>query len=137
MLIRLRSPLKRGLITVGIARIMAQAKKMRLAVQVQALDTVEHRMISMDVAVFDEGQPSAYVYCHQCCNLARFKFRTGESLELEPTGTKGSAEQLKTEVDEALLSAPASRAICHPAPNARRAGVGKYWNNCPNREIAV
>ena len=46
----------------------------------------------------------------------RFKFRTDEAIELEPTGAKGSAEQLETEVDEALLTALVAGAHQHLAP---------------------
>jgi hypothetical protein len=57
------------------------------------------------------------VYCHQCGNQARFKFRNGETIEIEPTGANCSAEQLESEVDEALLSALVSGAHQHLAPH--------------------
>ncbi len=68
------------------------------------------------IVVRRDQKPGDYVYCHQCGNQARFKFRTSETIELEPTGAKGSAEQLETEVDEALLSALVSGAQQHLAP---------------------
>ena len=63
-----------------------------------------------------EQKPADYVYCHQCGNQARFKFRTDEAIELEPTGAKGSADPLETEADEAFLSALVAGAHQHLAP---------------------
>ena len=68
------------------------------------------------IVVHRDQKPGDYVYCHRCGNQARFKFRTDEAVELEPTGAKGSAEQLEPEVDEALLSALVSGAHQHLAP---------------------
>jgi hypothetical protein len=68
------------------------------------------------IVVRRDQKPGDFVYCHQCGNQARFKFRTGETIELEPTGAKGSADQLESEVDEALLSALVSGAHQHLAP---------------------
>ncbi len=68
------------------------------------------------IVVRRDQKPGDYVYCHQCGNQARFKFRTDETIELEATGEKGTAEQLETEVDEALLSALVVGARQHLAP---------------------
>ena len=73
-------------------------------------------MCGPTIVVRRDQKPGDYVYCHQCGNQARFKFRTDEAIELEPTGAKGSADQLETEVDEALLSALVAGAHQHLAP---------------------
>jgi DNA-directed RNA polymerase subunit RPC12/RpoP len=73
-------------------------------------------MCGPTIVVRRDQKPGDYVYCHHCGNQAQFKFRTGEAIELEPTGAKGSAEQLETEVDEALLAALVAGAQQHLAP---------------------
>jgi hypothetical protein len=73
-------------------------------------------MCGPTIVVRRDQKPGEFVYCHHCGSQARFKFRTDESIELEPTGEKGSAEQLETEVDEALLSALVSGAYQNLAP---------------------
>ena len=71
------------------------------------------------IVVRRDQQPDECVYCHQCGNQARFKSRTGETIVLESTGMKGTAEQLETEVDEALLAELVAGAHQHLAPRYR------------------
>ncbi len=73
-------------------------------------------MCGPTIVVRRDQKPDEYVYCHHCGSQARFKFRTDENIELEPTGVKGTADQLETEVDEALLSALVAGAYQNLAP---------------------
>jgi len=73
-------------------------------------------MCGPTIVVRRDQKPGEYVYCHHCGGQARFKFRIEENIELEPTGVKGSADQLETEVDEALLSALVAGAYQNLAP---------------------
>lgn len=68
------------------------------------------------IVVRRDQQPGDHVYCRHCGGQARFKFRAGEAIELEPTGAKGTPAQLETEVDETLLSALVAGAHQHLAP---------------------
>jgi hypothetical protein len=86
----------------------------------QGIPLMSCAMCGPTIVVRRDQKPGEYVYCHRCGNQAQFKFRTDDGIELEPTGIKGTAEQLETEVDEALLSALVAGAHLHLAPRYRR-----------------
>jgi DNA-directed RNA polymerase subunit RPC12/RpoP len=71
------------------------------------------------IVVRQDQKPGECVYCHHCGSQALFKFRNGETIVIELTGLKGSADQLETEIDEALLSTLVASALQHLAPRYR------------------
>jgi DNA-directed RNA polymerase subunit RPC12/RpoP len=77
------------------------------------------------ITVRRDQKVGEYVYCHHCGSQARFKSRNGETVEIEPTGQRGSAEQLEPEVDEALLSELVAGAYQHLAPRYRNLLAGE------------
>jgi DNA-directed RNA polymerase subunit RPC12/RpoP len=68
------------------------------------------------IVVRRDQKPDDFVYCRHCGGQAQFKFRVEGHIELEPTGKKGSPDQLEAEVDESLLAELVSFAYQHLAP---------------------